>query len=448
MSDTTRLPDGGIHLNPRNDVLPAPAIVDAIFLDPTTKMLVRNAGTEAVPVWAGLGEATLPNIVLVDAVNGDDTLGGIGNGLPFKTMQAAINAIVVDNAIAPLGRKGYTLWPGPWQQFDEDLSVDVSNALHLVIAAQGGWMLGNFDQNNWRPAAGVGRDITFTGSAAAVGGIRPSFSCATVPGTEWNPTSNQSYSGARISGSFLSGNLAGNLEFSFEGEIFGEGNADAINFGTTIISAYLKETRLKKPLNSSQLNLFRAWNCRFEGLITCVSYSGIFNCELEGGMTAGGLGGVPPQGFFQCDLQGPYNCGGAGLLRLDSPSNFHFEASGATLAGGTTRTLLERASLVIADPGSGTAIPIISQGNCSLTIGAGAETNTLAIPGYVGQILTLSVAAAGGGTRTVTVAAAINKAGNTSIALTAAGDSISLIGMSVGGALRWRVLTNDGPVLA
>ena len=239
MADTTRLPEG-VRLNPAGDVLPATAPVNTLLRDPASGRIVQNTGTVATPVWLVVGGAPSPNLVLVDADNGDDTLGGIGTGAPFKTMQAAIDAIVIANAVAPLGRKGYTICPGPWQQFDEDLTIDLSNALHLVIAAQGAWMLGDFSAANWRPVTGVGRDITFTGSAAAVDGIRPSFSCATMPGTEWNPTSNQSYSGARISGGFTSGNLAGNLEFSFEGEVFGEGVTDAINFGTTIISAYFK----------------------------------------------------------------------------------------------------------------------------------------------------------------------------------------------------------------
>lgn len=102
----------------------------------------------------------------------------------------------------------------------------------------------------------------------------------------------------------------------------------------------------------------------------------------------------------------------------------------------------------IADPGTGVAIPVTASGNCSVTIGsAGAETNTLAIPTFVGQRISFSVTAVGTGTRKVTAASAINKAGNVSITIAAAGDSIELVGMKVDAALAWRVVVNDGCTL-
>jgi hypothetical protein len=164
--------------------------------------------------------------------------------------------------------------------------------------------------------------------------------------TPWNPTSHEAYSGARIAGSILvtGGGLAGNLEFAFEGEVFGEGNTNAVDFGTTITSTYWREVRLKKPLVGANTNFFKAWDCRFQGKIDVSGYSGVFNCELEDGMTCGALASVPPQGFFGCDLQGAYDCGGAGNLRLDLASNTTFVANGATLAGGTTKTLLNNAA--------------------------------------------------------------------------------------------------------
>lgn len=102
----------------------------------------------------------------------------------------------------------------------------------------------------------------------------------------------------------------------------------------------------------------------------------------------------------------------------------------------------------IADPGTGGEIPVTASGNCSITIGSdGAETSTLANPTFVGQRLSISVAEAGTGTRKVTVASAINKAGNVSITLAAAGDSIELVAMKVGTELAWRVVVNDGCTL-
>lgn len=97
------------------------------------------------------------------------------------------------------------------------------------------------------------------------------------------------------------------------------------------------------------------------------------------------------------------------------------------------------------------AISVTNSGTMSFVIADAAETNTLAIPGYAGQILAFSVTSlAGSGTRAITSAQAINGTGNTVITLNTATDSIVLIGMNVGGAstLRWRVLMNDGCTLS
>ncbi len=96
--------------------------------------------------------------------------------------------------------------------------------------------------------------------------------------------------------------------------------------------------------------------------------------------------------------------------------------------------------LQIADPGTGVSIPIP---NCDFsvmfTIGsAGAETNALAIPKYVGQRCQLFVDTVGTGTRAVTVAAAINVGGNTIITFDAVRDFIELVGVTVAGALVWQ----------
>ena len=71
----------------------------------------------------------------------------------------------------------------------------------------------------------------------------------------------------------------------------------------------------------------------------------------------------------------------------------------------------------------------------------------MADPTFVGQRLSISATEAGTGTREVTVASAINKAGNVTITLAAAGDSIELVAMKVGTGLAWRVVANDGCTL-
>lgn len=104
---------------------------------------------------------------------------------------------------------------------------------------------------------------------------------------------------------------------------------------------------------------------------------------------------------------------------------------------------------LVADPGTGAAIPV-NRGDISISITQnGAETNTLAIPTYVGQRLSLVVDVDTSGARVVTSAQAINQAGNTIITMTDVNDFIELVGVQcAGGALRWRVVVNDGCVLS
>ena len=99
----------------------------------------------------------------------------------------------------------------------------------------------------------------------------------------------------------------------------------------------------------------------------------------------------------------------------------------------------------IADPGNAGAIAVTANGVCNLTT-AGAETRTLAIPTFVGQRLTLCLDTDGGDC-VVTVASAFNQAGNTTITLNDAGDTINLVGATIGGSRRWRIVNNDGCTL-
>ena len=87
-------------------------------------------------------------------------------------------------------------------------------------------------------------------------------------------------------------------------------------------------------------------------------------------------------------------------------------------------------------------------GMVELVSGAGGETRTLALPRRPGLVLVLVHKTDGGGAIAVTVASAINQAGNTIITVQDAGDLVVLVSVRVGAALSWRVMTNDGAVLS
>lgn len=128
------------------------------------------------------------------------------------------------------------------------------------------------------------------------------------------------------------------------------------------------------------------------------------------------------------------------------------EDAGALLAGATVEAAIaelagEGLMVPIADPGTGVAIPVTRSGTVAITTAA-AETNTLAIPTFVGQRLALICDTYAVGDRVITASQAINQAGNTIMTFGAAGDMIVLQAMTVGGALRWRVVSNDGVALS
>lgn len=103
----------------------------------------------------------------------------------------------------------------------------------------------------------------------------------------------------------------------------------------------------------------------------------------------------------------------------------------------------------IADPGTGVAIPVTGNGNVALTIGsAGAETNTLAVPTFAGQIISISADTVGTGSRVVTVATDVDNSGNNVLTFDAAGEFISLYGIKLGATFAWRILSNTGVGLA
>jgi len=122
-----------------------------------------------------------------------------------------------------------------------------------------------------------------------------------------------------------------------------------------------------------------------------------------------------------------------------SASNF-FTWNQRQAAGATTNA--------IADVGTAAALPVTSSYFMPITTAA-AETNTLAIPTFVGQRIALCMIVRAVGDRVITSAQAINQAGNTIMTFGAVGDFIVLEGISyTGGVLRWRVVANDGVALS
>ncbi len=102
----------------------------------------------------------------------------------------------------------------------------------------------------------------------------------------------------------------------------------------------------------------------------------------------------------------------------------------------------------IADVGTAQALPVTSSYYMPITTAA-AETNTLAIPTFVGQTISLCMIVRAVGDRVITSAQILNQANNTIMTFGAVGDYIKLEAISyIAGALRWRVVANDGVALS
>jgi len=98
----------------------------------------------------------------------------------------------------------------------------------------------------------------------------------------------------------------------------------------------------------------------------------------------------------------------------------------------------------ITDPGNAGSINSESPGYVNI-VSAGAETRTLAIPQFLGQVISLNLQTDGGDV-TLTVTNGWNQIGNTAVVFNDAGDSATFIGVQVGSALEWRVVHLDGAI--
>ena len=105
----------------------------------------------------------------------------------------------------------------------------------------------------------------------------------------------------------------------------------------------------------------------------------------------------------------------------------------------------ENPTLAITDPGTPGAtsdgvLSALNSGVCALTSAGAGETRTLAVPSFLGQSILL-VHDTDGGSITVDVASGFNIAADTDLVFTAAGGHAHLIGVTVGGVLRWRLVS-------
>jgi hypothetical protein len=108
--------------------------------------------------------------------------------------------------------------------------------------------------------------------------------------------------------------------------------------------------------------------------------------------------------------------------------------------------LAKYACIELADPGTGQAIPVTRSATVPLVVEATGETNTLAVPAFIGQRMILFAQTLGASdTRIVTVAAPVNVANDNTLTFDAESECIELVAAkATGGTLVWQVASNDG----
>jgi len=330
------------------------------------------------------------NTARLDAVLGNDATATVGGTIPFKTMQAAVNACKAAHdalygtlpseppAVAlpppPMNaRQGFVIDVAPYTSYDEDVTINVSGAFHLMITGEAGWELGVFDGTvtNWQPAAASTRSITITGNpyvntaGAPNLDIRPSVIITSKARAPWHGTNHLAWWGPRIAGRVLFDlpnqagappAYAGNVEVVIDGEVFGNGFANAVEcINTTyagvalgnnpLLTIELNRCRFRKPANfGTQCTLGQAIGSRFDGLLSTGTYGTISLCRFSAGWTATAAAAFFPAGVFNSFMAGTFTGNVGAFLRLDLASNTTLVANG-NLVAGWTKTLLNDATI-------------------------------------------------------------------------------------------------------
>jgi hypothetical protein len=293
----------------------------------------------------------------VDGNRGDDARATLGSVIPYKTIQAAIDAVVAAHAlIGPADsverfRSGYVIQIEPFTQYDEDLVIDVTNGLHLQITSTAGWMLGVFDATNWAPNPTSGRSITITGDSRPLAfDIRPSIIIGSLADfAPYFATNHLAWYGPRISGQIkidlVTGGqpLSGHCEMVFNCEVFGNTFADCVDMAgkNPIITLQIVNSRFRKAANfGTASNIFGAWRSRFSGLLTCNTWATFNSVRFDAGFTTtGNVANFPPAGLFNCGCNGTFTGPAGPNLRIDLASNTTLVDNGNLVVGWSKKLL-------------------------------------------------------------------------------------------------------------
>lgn len=280
-----------------------------------------------------------------------DATGANGSyAKPFKTIQAAINAVPINTTIAQAQRQwSILIAPG---SYDEDITKPAGTNIALIG-------LGAFDIGTYTGVAPTSiRNVTLN-YAAQLDGLSESFTICTIDSFNHSNPNSTALILPRITGNIVANSVAGafaNLQVM--GRV--EGGIDASGFAVGAqFSVNARDLTVAGAvfLPGTATRMLIAERCLFLGLLTTSTYNFYMGTSIRAGMTvltAPNLlnAGNRPAGMEFCDLAGVFT-GPANSVVVDGCTNDTFVRNGASLAGAATKILrggIERTRRVTADP--------------------------------------------------------------------------------------------------
>jgi hypothetical protein len=279
------------------------------------------------------GGVSLSNTIWADS--NASTAGNGSSGRPFKSLQKAVDAA---SALGQGIRK--IIFVAAGSAFDEDVVV---NNGFLTIMGLGPFTLGAADLDKWKSS--TPRNFTYNATLPNTMQDRwDGLVLGTIMDDEASSTHTAAMNGFTISGDCTFNNPSGsskNLQLrnvKVEGEF--------IQTGTQSVQTYLRRCYFVNSFTGDgnmQLNI--ADSCEFNELITVGAHGRIWQCQIQGGLTTGGLtAALPPSGIYETDFTGTFT-GPAGSFVLDAVTNYFFNNNITSLAGGATKVLLHDLTL-------------------------------------------------------------------------------------------------------
>jgi hypothetical protein len=272
---------------------------------------------------------------LANTIFADSNAEAGGNGssaFPFNSLQAAIN--YVEANFNKFERK--IILVGANSAFDEDIVVTGGI---MTIMGLGAFTIGDAAGSAF--SSTVPRNFTYVIDDDTTDGKWGSIVLGTILDDETSSTHTAYLNGCTISGDFLvtnSGAFATSKNIQLR-NVKVVGNYDTTGAGAAGLQTYLRRCFFDNLFNSPVGLLNIIDSCQFDGLITSNSYNRIKDCEIRSGMTTGACSSsLPPCGFLNTDFSGVFTS--ASPMLLDAITNYHFNANGASLAGGATKLLL------------------------------------------------------------------------------------------------------------